>query len=136
MRNKEDRSGHFLHRKEGLTQGDPLAIITYIIGVLPIIRELRDADPRVTQPWYLDDAGGGGKFRHILEHFQDLQARGTPMSYFLGPTKSILVVAPWNMARVEELFRCMGMKIVTGSWHLGGIVGDRAVEDSWLTEKV
>ena len=27
----EDGSGHFLHSKEGVTQGEPLAIITYII---------------------------------------------------------------------------------------------------------
>ena len=52
-------SGHFLHRKKGLTQGDPLAIIVYGIGILPIIRDLWDT-PRVTQPWYADDAGVGG----------------------------------------------------------------------------
>ena len=71
-----DRSGHFLHSKEGVTQGDPLAMITYDIGVLPFIRELWGAHPRVTQPWYADDAGAGGKFQHILELFRDLQARG------------------------------------------------------------
>ena len=40
-----DRSGHFLHSKESVTQGDPLDIIAYGIGVLPIIRELRNAHP-------------------------------------------------------------------------------------------
>ena len=43
-------SCHFLHIKEGMTQGGPLAMITYVIGVLPLIRELWDAHPRVTQP--------------------------------------------------------------------------------------
>ena len=33
-----DRSGHFLHIKEGVTQGDPLAMIAYGIGVLPLSR--------------------------------------------------------------------------------------------------
>ena len=68
-------SGHFLHSKEGVTKGDPLAIILYVIGVLPLIRELRSAHPRVTQPWYSDDVGAGGTFQQILEHFWDLQAR-------------------------------------------------------------
>ena len=61
-----------MHIKEGVTQGDPLTIITYGIGLIPLIRELRGAHPRVTQPWYSDDAGAGGKFQNILEHFGDL----------------------------------------------------------------
>ena len=65
VRDTEDGSGHFLHRKEGVTQGDPLAMIAYGISILPLIRELRGAHPRVTQPWYADDAGEGSKFQHI-----------------------------------------------------------------------
>ena len=48
VRNTEDGSGHFLHSKEGVTQGDPLAMITYGIGVLPLIRDLKRDHPRVT----------------------------------------------------------------------------------------
>ena len=36
----EDRSGHFLHSKEGMTQGYPSAMIVYIIWVIPLIGEL------------------------------------------------------------------------------------------------
>ena len=81
-------------------------------------------------------AGGGGGFGHILEHFQDLQARGPPGGYLLELTKSILVLAPRNVAMAEEFFRGMGMKIITGGRYLGGFVGDRADEDRWLSEKV
>ena len=35
-------------------------MIAYGIWVLPLIRELREAHPCVTQPWYTDDAGEGG----------------------------------------------------------------------------
>ena len=63
VRNTEDGAGHFFHRKEGVTQGDPLAMIVYGIGVLPLIRDLRRDHPHVTQPWYVDDAGRVGTSR-------------------------------------------------------------------------
>ena len=90
--------GHFFHSKEGATQGGPLAMISYGIGVLPLRRELRGAHTRVTQPWYADDAGAGGKFPHILAHLRYLQVRGPPRGYLPEPTKSILVVALSNLA--------------------------------------
>ena len=93
VRDIGDGSGHFLHIKEGLTQGDPLSTIAYGIGVLPLIREIRGSHPRITQPWYADDVGAGGKFIHILAHLRDAQARGPPRGYYPEPTKSILVVA-------------------------------------------
>ena len=98
----EDGSGHFLHSKEGVNQGDPLAIIEYEIGVLTLIRALREAPPRVTHPWYTDDAGEGGTFDHILAHFQDMQTRRPPRGYYPELTKSILVVSPRNVPRAEE----------------------------------
>ena len=54
--------GHFLQSKDGATQGDPLDMIIYGIGVLPLIQELWDAQPCVTHPWYADDAVAGGNF--------------------------------------------------------------------------
>ena len=48
VQNTEDGSGRFFHNKEGVTQGYSLAMITYNIGILPLIRELRDAHPRIT----------------------------------------------------------------------------------------
>ena len=50
VRNREEGSGHLLHSKEGVTQGDPLSMIEYGIGFLPLIRELQDTRPHVTQP--------------------------------------------------------------------------------------
>ena len=131
-----DGSGHFLHRKEGVTQGDPLAMISYVIGVLPLIRELREAHPRVTQPWYADDAGAGETFIDVQVHFQDLQARGPARGYYPKRTNSILVVALGNVAQAEEHFRGFGIRVVTGHWYLGGFLGDVSAEREWLGKKV
>ena len=77
-----------------------------------------------------------GKLSHILAHLRDLQARGLPRGYFLEPTKSILFVAPRNLARAEEFFRGMGIKVVTGSRYLGGFIGEVEAEKSWMEGKV
>ena len=78
-----------MNSKEGVTQGDPLVIFSYGIGVVPLIIELQDAHPRVTQAWYADDVGVEGLFGHILDHFKDMQVRGALRGYFPEPTKSI-----------------------------------------------
>ena len=77
-------------------------MITYVIGVLPLIQELRDSHPRVTQPWYADDVGVGGTFPKVQDHFLDLQARGPARGYYPEPTKSILVVALGNVSRARS----------------------------------
>ena len=43
-------TGHFLHSKEGVTQGDTLSMIVYGLVISPLIQDLRMAHPGVTQP--------------------------------------------------------------------------------------
>ena len=111
-------------------------MIVYGVGVFPLIQWLRDAHHRFPQPWYADDTGAGGGFKLILEHFWDLQDWGASQGYFPELTKSILVVAPRNVARAEDFFRVMGIKVVTGSRYLGEFVGNMKAEARLLADKV
>ena len=45
-------------------------------------------------------------------------------------------MAPGNVARAEEFFRGMGIKVVTGHRYLGGYIGDKEVERRWLADKI
>ena len=54
----------------------------------------------------------------------------------MEPTKSILVVAPWNVDRDEDFFRGMVMIVVTGRRYLVGFIGYQDAETMWLDEKV
>ena len=71
-----------------------------------------------------------------MEHFRDLQARGPARGYYLEQTKSILAVALGNVAREEEHFQGLGIRVVTGHRYLGGYIGDRKAEGSWLATKI
>ena len=80
--------------------------------------------------------GRGGTFKDVHAHFQDLQVRGPARGYYPKPTTSILVVAPGKVARAEEHFRGLGIRVVTGHRYLGGFLGDIAAEREWLEKKV
>ena len=100
-----DGTGRFLFSKEGVIQGDPLAVVSYGMGIPPLIQEFRKAHPGITQPWYADDAGAGGTFGAIRQNLIDLMERGPLRGYFPEPTKRILVVSPWNVPQAEAFFR-------------------------------
>ena len=52
---KGNGTASILHSREGATQGDPLAMIAYGIGILPLINNLKREIPDVTHPWYAED---------------------------------------------------------------------------------
>jgi hypothetical protein len=56
----------FIFSMEGATQGDPLAMFIYGIGLLPLILRLKsEVDDLTSQTWYADDASAGGTFNRI-----------------------------------------------------------------------
>ena len=132
------QNGSFLvlHSKEGVTQGDPLAMFAYGIGVLPLIRRLKRNHPRLFQPWYADDAGAGGTFDDIRAMFEELQKIGPAYGYFPEPTKSILVVPPAMVELAKEYFHDHEFKITTGSRYLGGFIGSRSSCEEYVKGKV
>ena len=45
--------------------GDPLDMVTYGIGVLPLIKRLKAAHPDITHPWYAEYSGALGMYDNI-----------------------------------------------------------------------
>ena len=125
-----------LFSKEGATQGDPLSMIIYGVGMLPLTRSLKRQCKDCIQPWYADDAAAGGKFTAIMSYYDLLCREGPGRGYFPEPTKSILVVKPQSVDRAKELFQHLGFKVVTGTRYLGGHIGDEAACTQWVDEKV
>ena len=58
----KNETATFLHCREGVTQGEPLYMIAYGIGTLPLIKNPKAEFPDVTKPWYDGNAGELGTF--------------------------------------------------------------------------
>lgn len=54
--------GECMLSKEGTTQGDPLAMVMYAIGTLPLIKRLGSI---VKQIWYADDLAAGSTLDNL-----------------------------------------------------------------------
>ena len=58
-----------LHSREGVTQGDPLAMIAYGIRILPLSKNTKRVISDVTQPWYAEESRALGKFPRLETYF-------------------------------------------------------------------
>jgi hypothetical protein len=130
-----NRLALFIFSKEGVTQGNPLAMVAYGISLLPLIRRLKDEFPSVEQPWYADDAGAGGKFADLRRYSLRLQEISPSYGYFPEPDKSILVVKDHNNERAKAYFEDLGFKVVRGSRYLGGFLGEASTQQTWVVKQ-
>jgi len=80
-----------LYSREGTTQGDPLSMGFYAVGVLLLIRKLKDLK-RGVQTWYADDSSMAAMLQNIISWFRQLIEQGPGYGYFPEPSKSVLVV--------------------------------------------
>ena len=88
---------NIVHSREGVTQGDPLDIVSYGVGVLPLIKHHKSMQPNVTQPWYAEHAGALGTFDNLEQYFKSLKINFPDRGYYPNPIKIILVVHPKNL---------------------------------------
>ena len=123
--------------QEGVTQGDPLAMILYGVATLPLIRLLKAefTPQKLNQTWYADDGAAGANFS-VLKHFlKRLEELGPQFGYFPEPSKSFLVVRTHNLESAKTAFAESGLNVVTGKRYLGGFIGEDADHLAWIQEK-
>ena len=105
-------------------QGDPLAVVSYGIIFLTLIKSLKSAYPGIIQPWYADDARSLGMFDHMELYFKSLKLDGPERWYYRKLTNIILVVHPDNIKPVKLFGTCNGFKVCTAMRYLVGYIGD------------
>ena len=122
---KGSSSGKLLciHSQEGTTQGCPLAMFMYAIGVLPLISRLKNPE-RHKQNWYADDSACAAPLAHIREWLVQLLEIGPSYGYFAEPSKSIVVVKEQHLQDARAIFSDLQVEVVLAGRYLGGCVGD------------
>ena len=114
---------HWLASREEVTQRNPLTMILYGIGILPLTLQLKATVPSALQLWYADDAAAGDNFNKITKVFSLLLTKGPARGYLPKLTKSILVVKPAMVDQAEARFNHLGFQAMTGTRYLGSFVG-------------
>jgi hypothetical protein len=131
-----------LYSREGTTQGDPMSMAFYAVGVLPLIRALKrdDAIRGVLQVWYADDSSAADNVNKLIEWFQRLIELGPDFGYFPEPQKSVVVVKPTEVEGVQQLmqeaFPVNCPKVTTDQRLLGGHLGDATGKRRYVRDKV
>ncbi len=126
--------GECVSSKEGTTQGDPLAMAMYALGILPLIRKL---DHLTKQVWFADDATAGGKLNQLRKWWDEIILCGPSYGYFANPSKTWLIVKPDHLSAAQEIFRDTGVNITSeGRRHLGAAIGSASFVKDYMNEKV
>ena len=124
--------------KEGVTQGDPLAMALYGLSLLPLAEILRKEYPEVLQPWYADDAAMQGRALSVAKCFQILAEAGPHFGYFPEPEKSFAICPLATEAAAKAIFEAEGLPVnyCRGHRYVGGYVGSTAMQDRWVEPMV
>ena len=117
-----------------MTQGDPIAMIAYVIGILPLINNLKREIPDVTQPLYSENAGAFGTFARLETYFDSLTRQGLGRGYCPKRTKSVLIVRPENLEAGKVFGAQHGFRVCMGARYLGGYIGYDRSKRGWLRE--
>ena len=118
---------------EGTTQGDPLSMVMYAIGILPLIHKLNGD---VVQVWYVDYASVCKRGSNLREWWDRLQSNGPLFGYHPNPSKTWLVVKPEHRPAAEAHFEGSGVNITTqGQRYLRAGLGSRPFVEEFVKKK-
>ena len=127
--------GEVIYSVEGTTQGDPLAMVIYAVGLLPIIHHL--SANCCSQIWYADDAAACGSLTALREWWSELGLVGPAYGYFSNPSKSWLIVKPDFHDTASSIFSSTNVNITTeGRRYLGSAIGSPAFISSFTREMI
>ena len=133
---KMNFDGETIASQEGTTQGDPLAMAMYSLGVIPLIMRMSGIQS-TRQVWYAHDSTTCGTIDRLLMWGHKLVDVGPTFGYFPNPSKTWLLVKEDLMDKANELFHDTGVFITSEDRPvLGSPVGTPDFISNWVKEKI
>ena len=110
-------------------------MVLYVITLVPLAKELREADPEILSPFYADDAAFNGLERQSTQLLKMLMKRGADLGYFPNLAKSLFILdTPRQEEAAKREFAVEGLTLnfVSGSRYLGAYLGpQKAQVEAW-----
>ena len=127
---------------EGTTQGDPLAIPVYAVGITPLLslinpsenytedQHISEEKNKVKQAAFADDFAGSTTYIHGAKKNEQF---GPLLGYYPNALKSWLIVKSHCKTQADLIFADTKISITTeGRKYLGGYIGTSTSRDSYI----
>ena len=129
--------GNDLTSKEGTTQGDPIAMAIYALGLSALQMKIDYEHTGAKHVAYADDLAGAGSLRDVKKFWDETQKKGPAIGYHPNADKSCLIIKPGKEIEAREIFSGTGVRITTeGHKHLGAVIGSQEYKDTYVNELV
>jgi hypothetical protein len=135
FRRGSGRLAYVVTGQEGVSQGDPLAMILYGVALLPLVEKLRVAVPEATTPWFADDAAAIGNALDNATALEFLAHEGKAYGWYAEPEKTHVICTKEEEPEVKAAFLSRGfveVKFSRGQRYLGGFIGSEKAKHDWV----
>ena len=99
--------GSEIQSLEGTTQGDPVAMAMYAIGILPLLL-LQHGE--ITRIAFADDFTGVGTIQQMKSWWKTIEEHGPYIGYYPNASKSVLIVKEQHTALAKVYFQIAKLK--------------------------
>ena len=121
---QQPRPLELVESSEGTTQGDPVAMAMYAMGMMKLQDIIRYENTNVKQVAYADDLTGVGKTSDLKKWWDLVTKHGPEIGYLPNATKSVLIVKPAAFESAKEIFSNSNVRVTKdGERHLGAVIG-------------
>ena len=111
-------------RKEGTTQGEPIAMRIYALDLMPLLTSIISKNTgNLIHTAFADDLTGVDKIHELIEWWENVLHYDPYLGYYVNESKSWLIIKEEYIEIANEIFQDYNIKITfDGPRHLGAVV--------------